>query len=81
MTDWTIRLRTHRRPPLSLLDEPFSGLGAGAASGIRTVVAATLSERGTTFLIVSHDIIDLFRLASRVIVFDQGRIVNDGSLQ
>ena len=68
-------------PPMVLLDEPFSGLDVKAASRIRTLVAATLAERGTTFLIVTHDLIDLFSLTSRVIVLDQGRIVDDTSLQ
>jgi len=68
-------------PPLLLLDEPFSGLDVRAASHIRTLVAHMLPQRQTTLLIVSHDLVDLASLATRLIVLDQGTIVDDGPLE
>lgn len=63
-------------PRLLLLDEPFGALDAGVAPAMRRLLAAVLVER--TVVIVTHDPLDALALADRVIVLDEGRIVEEG---
>lgn len=63
-------------PDVMLLDEPFAAIDAEAIDGLRTVVRRHVD---TTCIIVTHDLPDALTLASRVIVLDEGRIVEDGT--
>jgi molybdate transport system ATP-binding protein len=63
-------------PRLLLLDEPFGALDAGVAPAMRRLLAEVLVER--TVVIVTHDPLDALALADRVIVLDEGRIVEQG---
>ncbi len=65
-------------PRLLLLDEPFSGLDPGTC---RTVQAAILehARRGRAFLVASHDLTTLERIATRVVTLSKGAIVADGT--
>ena len=67
-------------PPILYLDEPTIGLDAVAKERIRTGLADLNQEKGVTILLASHDLDDIDRLCSRVLVIDTGRIVFDGSL-
>jgi len=66
-------------PKLLLLDEPFAALDVGAAPMLRRVLRRVLATRAA--IIVTHDILDALVLARRVIVMDQGRIVESGPTQ
>ena len=63
-------------PRLLLLDEPMAALDVGAAPLLRRVLRRVLSERAT--IIVTHDLLDALLLSTRVLVVDQGRIVESG---
>ncbi len=63
-------------PLLLLLDEPMAALDVAAAPLLRRVLRPVLAERSA--LIVTHDLLDAVLLATRVIVIDDGRIVEDG---
>ena len=65
-----------RDPPVLVLDEPTTGLDPVSEAQ----VMAGLSEltQGRTTIIITHSIA-LARTADRVIVLDEGRIVEDGS--
>lgn len=63
-------------PRLLLLDEPFGALDAGVAPAMRRLLAEVLAERAV--VIVTHDPLDALALADRVIVLDEGRIVEEG---
>lgn len=65
-------------PALLLLDEPLGALDAQTVPEIRQVLRTHLRESGTTSLLVTHDVLDAAVLADRVIVIEQGRIVDDG---
>jgi signal transduction histidine kinase/ABC-type multidrug transport system ATPase subunit len=64
------------RPKLLVLDEPTTSLGVSETAQVDQL-AAKVRERGTTVLLVSHDIGQIFRLADRIIVLRHGRIVAD----
>jgi len=66
-------------PRLLLLDEPMAGLDVGVAAALRIELAGHLAAYDGITLLVTHDAIDALTLASRVLVVDDGRIVQDGT--
>ncbi len=66
-------------PVLLLMDEPFSGLDATVASTLRLELARHLAAYDGVCLLVTHDAIDAFTLADRVLVLDEGQVVQSGS--
>ncbi len=64
---------------LLLMDEPFSSLDAETAEGLRIELKVLARERGAAVLIVSHDPRDVWRLADRVAVLEDGRITQTGT--
>ncbi|MBV9968782.1 MAG: ABC transporter ATP-binding protein, partial [Xanthobacteraceae bacterium] len=68
------------RPSLLLLDEPVSGMNP--AEKIRFMgTLARIGARGTTVLLVEHDMRTVMGVSDRVICLCQGRIIADGSPQ
>ncbi|UVO11574.1 ATP-binding cassette domain-containing protein [Mycobacterium sp. SVM_VP21] len=65
-------------PEVLLLDEPLAGLDVGAASAVRTVLRDALGAAGRTTVLVTHDLLDVFALADRVLVLESGRIAEIG---
>jgi signal transduction histidine kinase/ABC-type multidrug transport system ATPase subunit len=65
-----------RRPRLLALDEPTSALGVKEAAQVEELIMS-LREQGRTILLACHDIDQMFRLADRIVVLRQGRIVAD----
>jgi signal transduction histidine kinase/ABC-type multidrug transport system ATPase subunit len=63
-------------PRLLVLDEPSASLGTKARAQVEELIME-LREKGTTILIASHDIEQMFRLADRIVVLRQGKIVAD----
>ena len=63
-------------PRLLLLDEPLSALDVAVTSSVRQMLARVLEER--TAVIVSHDALDAYLLADRVIVLHEGTIAEQG---
>jgi len=67
-----------RRPGLLLLDEPTSQLDADGAELVRTAVARTTTDRGTTVLVVDHDAGPWLPLVDRVVELVDGGLVEHG---
>ncbi len=63
-------------PHLLLLDEPMAALDVAVTPALRQTLRRVLSDR--TAIIVTHDVLDAFLLADRVVVLDQGRVVESG---
>jgi len=63
-------------PRLLLLDEPMAGLGAGGVGPLSAILAEL--KAATPMLLVEHDMDAVFRLADRVSVLAEGRIVFAG---
>ena len=65
-----------RMPRLLVLDEPTAALGVKESAQVEKLIMG-LREQGTTILLACHDIDQMFRLADRIVVLRQGRIVAD----
>jgi signal transduction histidine kinase/ABC-type multidrug transport system ATPase subunit len=61
-------------PRLLILDEPTAALGVAESAQVEQLVRR-LHERGTTILLVSHDLEQMFRLADRIVVLRHGSVV------
>jgi ABC-2 type transport system ATP-binding protein len=68
-------------PRIVYLDEPTIGLDVLAKEAIRTFVARVNAERGTTFILTTHDLADVERLCRRIVLIDEGRIIYDGGIE
>jgi len=66
-------------PKLLLIDEPSSGLDRITASEIDDLLLKVKRERGTTMVIVTHDIHGARKMADKVAVLDQGNLVGYGT--
>jgi ABC-type sulfate/molybdate transport systems ATPase subunit len=68
-----------RRPPLVLLDEPFTGLDRQLVRELIQALLTWKAEIGFSMIVVDHECEILERLCSRVAIVSNGRIVQDGS--
>ncbi|GAC1571229.1 MAG: ATP-binding cassette domain-containing protein [Candidatus Elarobacter sp.] len=68
-------------PRVVFLDEPTIGLDAIAKEAIREFVARVNRERGTTFILTTHDLADVERLCRRIVLIDKGTLVYDGEIE
>jgi len=64
-------------PELLLLDEPTASLDPDTADWIRRKLKEYAETRGATLLLASHNMAEVERLADRVILLHQGRIIED----
>ncbi len=64
------------KPRLLALDEPTASLGVKESAQVEELIMS-LREQSTTILLACHDIDQMFRLADRIVVLRQGRIVAD----
>lgn len=67
------------RPEVLILDEPTAGLDPAGCRTIQDNICAYREKTGATVIIVSHSMDDVARLADRIIVFDHGTVVMDGT--
>src|SRR5215211_3055254 len=65
-------------PELLVLDEPTASLDPDVALRVRTGLAALCEERGTALLVTSHNMLEVERIAERVVFLSAGRVVADG---
>ena len=68
-------------PAILFLDEPTIGLDVVAKERIRQFLTTINRERGVTVILTTHDLGDIARLCSRVVLIDHGRIIYDGALE
>jgi molybdate transport system ATP-binding protein len=67
-------------PRVLLLDEPLAALDAGTKSDVRRDLRRHLSTFDGARLLVTHDPVDAYALADRVVIVESGRIVQSGTL-
>ena len=64
-------------PGLLLLDEPLAALDISVAPAMRRMLRRVLADRSA--VIVTHDVLDAYTLADKVIIVENGRIVDEGT--
>ena len=67
-----------RRPKLLLMDEPLSALDPSMRAQLQNDILKLHNEFKITTIMVSHDPSEIYKLASRVIVLEDGKITQDG---
>lgn len=75
-----IALALVNQPRLVILDEPMNGLDPQATKDLRELIKKK-QVQGTTFLISSHILGELQKLAEDLIVIDHGRVVHQTTMQ
>lgn len=66
-------------PQLLMLDEPTAGLSAVDTRHAMELIVNVIRARGTTLLIVEHDMHVVFSISNHIIVLHQGRVISDGT--
>ena len=66
-------------PRLMLLDEPLAALDAGTRLDVRADLRRRLAEFDGATVVVTHDAVDAFVLADRLVVMEDGRVVQTGT--
>lgn len=68
-------------PEMLLMDEPLAALDQPRKSEILPYLERLNVERGIPILYVSHDMSEIARLADRIVMIQEGRVVRVGALQ
>ena len=68
-------------PQILFLDEPTIGLDVVAKARVRDFLTAINRERGVTVLLTTHDLADIERLCSRLLIIDHGHVIYDGDVE
>jgi ABC-type multidrug transport system ATPase subunit len=66
------------RPQVLFLDEPTTGLDPKGRSDLWTVISGLVAD-GTTVLLTTQYLEEADRLADRIVVIDDGRVIAEGS--
>ena len=66
------------KPKLLLMDEPLSALDLEMRTKLQSEILALHKEFNITTIMVSHEPSEIYRLATRVVVLNYGKVINDG---
>ena len=66
-------------PEILLLDEPTASLDPDVGDYIRTYIENFASKKGTTILLASHNMNEVERLCSEVMMMKKGKIIDKGT--
>jgi ABC-2 type transport system ATP-binding protein len=68
-------------PSILFLDEPTIGLDIDAKQAMREFIQKINKQRGVTVVLTTHDLGDVSELCKRLIVINNGKVVEDGALE
>lgn len=68
-----------RKPIIFLFDEPLSNLDAELRMQMRVELSDLHEELGNTMIYVTHDQIEAMTLADRIVVLNDGQVIQEGS--
>ena len=66
-------------PDVLLMDEPFGALDPATRAALQQEIKRVHQTSGKTIVLVTHDIDEALLLATKIVVLDQGRVVQAGS--
>ncbi len=66
-----------RSPALLLCDEPTGNLDSATADGVATLLTQLVRERAQTVVVVTHDHELARRIATRIVVLEDGRVARE----
>ncbi len=66
-------------PEILFVDEPSSGLDPITAAGLDRLILDLRKTYGMTAVVVTHELESAFKIADRMVVMDEGRIMAEGS--
>jgi len=66
------------QPEVLILDEPTAGMDPEARAATRSIILDRRAA-GAAILLTSHDLVDVERLADRIVIIVEGRVVAAGS--
>ena len=69
-----------RRPKLLVLDEPTSALDAQSANTIQRTIQSLKRQKDVAMVVVTHSR-EMMRIADRIVVLDEGVVVEEGSYE
>ena len=69
------------RPALLLLDEPLAAIDVSSRAALRRDLRNQLTEAEGVRIVVTHDPLDAMAMADRLVVLENGRITQEGTLQ
>ena len=67
-----------RDPTMIMLDEPMAGVNPSLGLELLDHMKRLQDERGTTFLLIEHDMEVVMNVSERVIVMNEGRVISAG---
>ncbi len=65
-------------PTVLLLDEPFSALHSGLKEHMYRELERTVDSFSIPAILVTHDLEEVFRLAQHLVLYHQGKVVQEG---
>jgi ABC-2 type transport system ATP-binding protein len=75
----SLALALAARPEVAFLDEPTSGVDVNGRDLIRNIIRE-LARNGCAVVVATHELDEAERTADKVIIFNNGKIIADGSL-
>ena len=75
----SLALALAAQPEILFLDEPTSGVDIDGRDTIRTIIHEA-AQQGTTVVLASHDMAEAQRVASHVVLFQQGKVIANAPL-
>ena len=67
-------------PPVVFFDEPSAGLDPIMAAGLDDLILELRRLLGITFIIVTHELDSIRKIADRILMLDRGRVLFQGSV-
>jgi ABC-2 type transport system ATP-binding protein len=75
----SLALAMAAKPEVAFLDEPTSGVDVNGRDTIRGIIRA-LADGGCAVVLATHELDEAERIADRVVIFDGGQVIADGTL-
>ena len=67
------------RPEILLFDEPTTGIDPIMADAVNTLIKTLHAQLGVTMVVVTHDMVSAYKIATRIAMLYEGRIIAVGT--